>query len=271
MARLHRPYDPARVASVLLGFPLSAARELAGGALATSDQAEDLLDAMPRIFRSMTIATTDRSERCHGELRGPVLWSETMSARSASAGDPGLFVCATTSRAYDTVENRLLKAALAAIQRAGQEAHFGSDSAAEPVARRARHNQMRARRFLEHQTVSGVPLTRITGRDMRRTRAGHRRHIYEPAVALLIRSREPLQAAHLEAYAPRPLARQHDLLATVLRALDARTTEALPLRVDGIALACGPVRYTYLDGVTIGDATLGGVPDIDAAIEHWLG
>ena len=57
-----------------------------------------------------------------------MLWSETMSARSASAGDPGLFVCATTTKAYDTDENRVLKAALDAIRQAGADAEHGSDS-----------------------------------------------------------------------------------------------------------------------------------------------
>ncbi len=271
MARVLRPYDAARVAAALLGFPLSAARELVGGSLATADEAEDLLDAMPRIFRSMAVATTDRPQRCHGELRGPVLWSETMSARSASAGDPGLFVCATTSRAYDTVENRLLKAALALIERAGRDARFGASSAGEPVVRRARHNQMRARRYLEHQTLSGVPLVRITGREMRRTRAGHRRHSYEPAITMLLRAREPVQAPYLEAYTPQPLAHQHDLLAAALHALDQATTELVPLRSTGQALACGPIRFAYLDGVTIGDTTVRGAPDIDAAISRWVG
>ncbi len=118
LARLTRPYEPTRCTAALLGLPLRAARQLVGAVIATCDEAEDLLDAMPRIVRSMAIATTDRPERCHGELRGPVLWSETMSVRSATAGDPGLFVCATTTKAYDTDENRVLKAALAAVERA---------------------------------------------------------------------------------------------------------------------------------------------------------
>lgn len=269
LARLLRPYDPTRVAAGLLGLPLGAGRQLVGGVVATSDEAEDLLDAVPRIFRAMAVATTDRPERCHGELRGPVLWSETMSARSASAGDPGLFMCATTSRAYDTVENRLLKAALAAIEGAGRDAQFGTALAGEPVVRRARHNQLRARRLLEHQTLSGVPLGRITGREMRRTRAGHRRHTYEPAIAMMIRVREPIRAPHLEAYAPRALARQHDLLAEALGAIDARMERLLPLRCDAEGLVCGPIRYTHRGGVTIQGTAIGGTPDIDSALQRW--
>ena len=96
---LARPYDPEKVTSALLGLPSRTTRQMIGAVLATSEEAEDLLAAMPTIVRSMAIATTDRAERCFGEIRGPVLWGETMSARSSSAGDPGLFVCATTTKA----------------------------------------------------------------------------------------------------------------------------------------------------------------------------
>ena len=157
--------------------------------------------AMPTIVRSMAIATTDRPERCVGEIRGPVLWGETMSARSASAGDPGLFVCATTTKAYDTDENRVLKAALAAVHRAGRHAEHGMDGYTDDVVKRARHNGQHAGRLLEHQTLAQVPVVRPTGRALRRTRAGSRRHTYRPALALLRRAGEPMQADHLSAFA----------------------------------------------------------------------
>ena len=163
LERLARPYDPERVTAALLGLPNRVARQLVGAVLATSDEAEDLLEAMPAIVRSMAIATTDRAERCMGELRGPVLWAETMSARSASAGDPGLFVCATTTKAYDTDENRVLKAALDAIRRAARNAEHGMDSHADDVVRRARHNGQHSAHLMEHQTLAQVPVVRPTG------------------------------------------------------------------------------------------------------------
>lgn len=263
LARLTRPYDAARVASILLGLPQRAARQLVGAVLATSDEAEDLLDAMPRIVRSMAIATTDRPERCFGELRGPVLWSETMSARSASAGDPGLFVCSTTTKAYDTDENRVLKAALATIERAGRAATHGLDLHGDEVLRRARHNEHRARHLLEHRTLSAVPLTQISGRSMRRTRAGSRRTTYRPAVAVLVRSHDPVTAAHLQSYAPRATVADHDLLAEALSALDARSLAPPALRTSRGSLVAGPVSYEHLGGVTIGGALVTSRDDIE--------
>jgi hypothetical protein len=268
LARLARPYDPARVAGTLLGLPQRASRQLVGSVLVTSDEAEDLLDAMPHIVRSMAIATTDRAERCYGELRGPVLWSETMSARSASAGDPGLFVCSTTTKAYDTDENRVLKAALAAIERAGRDATQGLGPHGDDVLRRARQNEHKARHLLEHRTLSAVPVTRISGRSMRRTRAGSRRNTYQPAVALLMRATEPLRAVHLTSRANEATLADHDLLATAIAALDARSEGRVALRTSHGTLVAGPVRYDHLSGVTIGGILITAEDEVDPALDR---
>jgi hypothetical protein len=233
---------------------------------------------MPTIVRSLAIATTDRPERCHGEIRGPVLWSETMSARSASAGDPGLFVCATTSKAYDTDENRVLKAALAAIQRSGRSADLGVAAEGDVVVKRARHNGQVAARLLDHQTLAQVPVVRPSSRSLRRTRAGSRRHTYEPALALLRRAAEPLWADHISAFADARTEAQHDLLAATLQQLEDMTGSAPALRSDRGGLRAGPLGYHHpgrqgdpeqVDGITIG-AVLLDVPDplhgdVDAA------
>jgi hypothetical protein len=267
--RLARPYDPERVTAALLGLPMRLSRQLVGAVLATSDEAEDLLEAMPFIVRSMAIATTDRPERCVGEIRGPVLWGETMSARSSSAGDPGLFVCATTTKAYDTDENRVLKAALAAVNRAGRQADHGMDSYTDDVVKRARHNGQHAGRLLEHQTLAQVPVGRPNGRMLRRTRAGSRRHTYRPALALLRRASEPMRAEHFSAYADDRTLAQHDLLASTLQHLEDVTGTAPVLRSDHGGLAAGPLTYHHparrgdsghVDGITIGDVLLD-VPD----------
>ncbi len=269
LARLSRPYDAERVTAALLGLPTRAARQLVGAVLATADEAEDLLHAMPRIVRSLAIATTDQPERCVGEIRGPVLWAETMSVRSASAGDPGLFVCATTTKAYDTDENRVLKAALAALRRAGRYAEHGLDGFADEVTRRARHNGQVAGHLLEHQTLAQVPVVRPTGRALRRTRAGTRRHTYRPALDFLRRVGEPIGHEHLGALVDARTGAQHDLLAATLRQVEDATGHHAGLRSDHGGLTAGPVRYhhpgrrgdgAHVDGVTVGDVVLD-VPD----------
>ncbi|MET0902961.1 MAG: hypothetical protein ABWZ52_06970 [Acidimicrobiales bacterium] len=265
---LARPHDPERTTAALLGLPMSTARHLVGTVLATSDEAEDLLHAMPTIVRSLAVATTDRPERCVGEIRGPVLWAETMSARSASAGDPGLFVCATTTKAYDTDENRVLKSALAAIHRAGRRAEQVLEGESDEVVKRARHNGQHAGHLLEHQTLALVPVVRPSGRMLRRTRAGSRRHTYRPALALLRRAGDPLLADQLGGFADERTRAQHDLLAATLLRIEDITGTSPVLRTDEGGLVAGPLRFhhpgrrdpDHVDGITIGNVLLD-VPD----------
>jgi hypothetical protein len=237
--------------SALLGLPPRVARQLVGTILATSEEAEELLDAMPRIVRSMAIATTDRPERCYGELRGPVLWSETMSARSASAGDPGLFVCATTTKAYDTDENRVLKSALDTIRRAGADADHGTDGTNDDMVKRARQNGNRAAHLLEHRTLIGVPVTRVGGRALTRTRAGNRRNTYRPAIEVLRRAGDPVGTAQLEAYSDPATATQLALLAHVIEAVEERTGAPVSLRSSRGTIVGGTVTYDHLSGITV--------------------
>ncbi len=175
-------------------------------------------------------------------------------------------MCSTTTKAYDTDENRVLKAALAAIARAGRDATHGLDLHGDEVLRRARQNEHRARHLLEHRTLSAVPVARITGRAMRRTRAGSRRHTYQPAVAFLVRSHEPLRAIHLQSYAPRATQADHDLLAAALAALDARADHTIPLRTMHGSLVAGPIRYEHLGGVTIDGVLITAADEIDGAL-----
>jgi hypothetical protein len=266
---LARPYEPDRVTAALLGLPTRVARQLVGAVLATSEEAEHLLHSMPTIVRSLAIATTDQPERCIGEIRGPVLWGETMSARSASAGDPGLYVCATTTKAYDTDENRVLKAALAAVHSAGRHVEHGMEAQSSELVKRARHNGQHAGRFLDHQTLMQVPVVRPTGRSLRRTRAGSRRHTYQPALVLLRRASEPMQAAHYRSFADERTTAQHDLLAATLHHVEDVTGTSPVLRTDRGGLTAGPITFHHpgrtgeaghVDGITIGDVLLD-VPD----------
>lgn len=264
LERLAQPHDPVRAVAALLGLPTRFARQLVGAALACSREAEALLSAMPHVMRSLAIATADRPTRCYGELRGPVLWSETMSARSASAGDPGLYVCATTTKAYDTDENRVLKAALDAIRVAGRDAEYGHDAAIDDVTRRARLNGHVASRMMEHQTLAAVPVTRVSGRALRRTRAGSRRATYRPALAVLRRAANPVEVEHLDPLIDKHTRARHALLVDVLEAVERAAGSVPPLRTAHGGLVAGPVRYHHpgrrddgqADGVTVGDVLL---------------
>src|SRR5437868_559726 len=84
--RLIRPFDVIHTVSAITGLSNSVVSQLVGSAIAGSAEASHLLDELPRTIRSLATSMTTQNERCKGELRGPVLWSETMSARASSFG-----------------------------------------------------------------------------------------------------------------------------------------------------------------------------------------
>ena len=143
----------------LLGLSLGAARILASVLLLSSREADRLLKAMPGLSRALTIGTQGRPERSGGELRGPILWAETMAARAASSGDPSCFVYTVAARAYDTPENRVLVAALKALADAGRTVDIRTLRARDTaLARLINERSGTAIRWLEHRALVDVAM-----------------------------------------------------------------------------------------------------------------
>ncbi len=192
-ARLSKPFDVVRTVSALVGLPQAEVAQAVGSDIANSFEAEALMLAMPHTLRSLATSLQTQTERCVGSIRGPVLWSETMSARASSFGDEGLFVCKTPSRAYDIDENRVLVAALNAVREAAQAAEHNNQHALDdPVIRAARRRGLEANRYLEHPSLASVTRERPKPRAMKRTRSGKHRKSYQPAIAMLDRAANPL-------------------------------------------------------------------------------
>ena len=166
---------------------------MVGASVATSPEAEALLDAMPKTVRSLATSLQTQTERCIGNLRGPVLWSETMSARASSFGDEGLFVCKTPSRAYDIDENRVLVAALVSIRDSAFVAEHNNERALDdPLLRAARRNGNEANRFIEHPSLARVTRERPE-------RPGDQAHPVGQAPQVV-----PTRARHARAHVPAP-------------------------------------------------------------------
>src|SRR5258708_4095368 len=83
---LAHPVDPWSATEALLGLSSGGAHLLASILLLSSAEAEALLGSMHEVSRALTIGTSGRTERSNGEIRGPILWSETLSARSSGGG-----------------------------------------------------------------------------------------------------------------------------------------------------------------------------------------
>ena len=270
--RIRRPIDTRAALGALVGIPSITARQLVSASTAGSREASTLLAAMPQLIRDLSISTAAVPERFVHQVRGPVLWSETLSARSASAGDPSVFVCATVARAYDTPENRLLAAALAMVVRGGRDVErLRRPGREEPelfVA--ARRNADAAQRFLDHRTLTGVRRDRVARRAVARLQHDPRRRAYRPVVAMLAKAAEPLDAATVRVFCdPRTVA-LHDLLLATADHVTRRGVHLPPFLVADHALVAGPIRFRHPAHPSAGDqagVSLGPVR-LDAAGPH---
>lgn len=266
---LARPLSSHDAARAVVGLDGDAVARLSGRSVANSAEALNLLTAMPEILRNLSITTEATAERCQGEIRGPVLWSETMSARSGTAGATDVFMCLTSRRAYDTPQNRVLVAALTAIRRAAVQADPAggvADATDDEVLAARAHGDV-ARRFLEHRTLRDVGRKRPSRRDLAKASTGRRHRRYAPALALLARARDPIDLDQLVHFVDRHTARQHEVivaLATQLRRIGLsfgafRVTpngelraEAFMYRHPNVAASMhNPLHGIFLDGVLV--------------------
>jgi hypothetical protein len=249
--RLARPFEPVPTLAGIVGLPLNAVAQLVGTVLATSGEAEHLLDHFPTTIRSLATSMEISSERCYGSLRGPVLWSETNSARAATAGNPNLFVCMTPSRAYDIDENRILVYALGLVRDAGRAAleSIPGRSYDDPHLREAKRNHTDAGRFLEHPSLRSVTRGRPKHRAFKRTRSSRSKKAYDPALRLIERASDPVTPADLSPYVDRRTGAQHRLLMALVHKLESHGARLPDFRVEQGALFSGPLQYYHPRGV----------------------
>jgi hypothetical protein len=260
--RLARPFDVVASASALVGLPPVATAQFIGSALARSPEAQALLASMPGTVRSLATSIRAQNERCIGELRGPVLWSETMSARASSFGDRDLFICATTRRAYDSEENRVLVAALRTIADGARNATERIRApAGDPLLDAARRAGADAARWLDHPSLIDVPRQRPDARAVRRTRSGKHRATYEPALAMLRRAGDPLGPDDIAHWRDQRTRAQHYVVMGLVRRLEQDGRELPAFRVERGALLAGPLQFHHnrrlgdrstVSGITIG-------------------
>lgn len=262
--RLARPFDMGSTVDALLGLSTDVVEQLVGVLVATCDEAEDLLSGMPKTLRTLKTSVGANNERCIGELRGPVQWSETLAAQASSLGNRDVYVCASTRRAYDIEENQVLVGALKAVAQAGASVDMVSEESYEDEGlRRARHNAKVARRFLDHRTLEAIRVEgRPSPRAVKRTRSGKTRAAYRPALAMLERVYEPLSLDELSPYCDRRTRVQHGVLVGVIEELESRGMRVPALRAEGGSLFAGPVEFIHprrrgdrsrLHGVVIGN------------------
>lgn len=271
--RLARPFVLTEVVDALMGLRPAVVEAFGAVKLCSSPQAEALLAAMPGLSRSLSTSVSSQAVRSRGEVRGPVLWSETMSARASSFGDEDLFVCSAPQRDYDTPANRALLQALRTL--AGAAAAIDRAPATwrdDPRLDRARQAARSARGWAEHASLSRVGNDRVRPRDLERVRGGKSGARYAPALALLEVAAEPLGPDDLVALCDRRTRLSHWVLLAVLQELEARGLRLPPLRAEGGTLLAGPVTFVHprhrraqdLHGILVGHVLV----DVAVLPEH---
>jgi hypothetical protein len=268
--RLARPFNTPETVDALIGLPPRVVQQFVGTLTATCPEAVMLVDSMPRTIRSLATSMEANAVRCRGELRGPVMWSETMSARASSNGDEGLFVCAAPARAYDITENRVLVSALSAVWEASLDAQLISeDTYDDDTLRWARKMGERAKAYLNHPSLRSVSRERPSGRAIKRTRSGKSARSYGPALEMLDHLDEPLNGDGLLGLCDQRTRAQHAVLIGLLDRLEAGGARLPDFRAENGAIYAGPLQYRHphrrgnvskLSGILLGTLLID-VPD----------
>jgi hypothetical protein len=143
--------------------------------------------------------------------------------------------------------------------------HAGVSDYDDPAMRAARTNARAARLFLDHPALTRVTRERVRPRTLKRVRGSKSAERYRPAMSLLERAAEPIQAEALLPYCDRRTRLQHEVLLAVIEELERRGMRIPPLRAEAGALLSGPVTYIHprrlgardrLHGILVGDVLI---------------
>jgi hypothetical protein len=266
-SRLGRGEHPLDAMRSLAGVPEESLRDLALLWIATTSEAAHLIETTPELLRALASTTTMRSERCVGNVQGPVLWSETLNARAHTMGGDDVFVCGVQSRDFDVAENRVLLGALDLLTRSASVLEGEAASMLSPGTRALiRQRADEARRLRGDRHLEGVRRGRVARNSMQKVERSRRARHYAPAAAVMHRRTSPFDAATLVEVVDPATASQLRALELVLGAIERRSPRRAPLRCDGIEAMAGPVRYrnwrratgTGRHGIRVGDLLVDG-------------
>lgn len=241
---MHRSRRSAAIqsAAALTGIPVATLAEATAISLAASDEARVLLDGMEHRIRTLPTTVVTSSQRCVNSVRGPILWAETITARANALGNDDVFVCMTSQRSFDRIENQLLVDALTSIASAARaiDGPLG-ERVEEQTALDVRRVATEAARWRGDSRLAGIRPARLTGRTAAHIRGGHRRSSMGPVLAVRQRASEPFAPEDLTGLADVWTRRLHG---TVLRVLDAMEPPHVLTLSDG-GLWCRTLSFRH--------------------------
>lgn len=217
---------PAVAAAVAVsGLPVQLIEDAARVSFALSCEFEALLEGMQERIRQLPSVLEDHPERCVHSVRGPVLWSETITARANSLGDDDVFVCRSVRRSFDCAENRLLIWLLERGSSAGRllRRRSGTPGVAgrmDPGAlRRTEEIGAKARAWRNTPRLAGIVAHSANHADV--TRIRRKRAVGPDTSALLAarrRARQPFTAEELASLCDEPTSGMHERVLEAFRA-----------------------------------------------------
>lgn len=280
-ARLWRRRDrriPAiAAAAAMTGLAPADLRDASRVSLAASVEAERLLDTMDARVRALPLTLVDSLERCVNSVRGPVVWSETITARANALGNDDVFVCTTARRSFDCAANRMLVAVLTEIAGAsralrGPVGRFLSPADAEHIEAVA----LRARQWRHHSRLEGVAPREPKVRELARLHHGRHHEALSPVFEARRRVLQPFEEPDIEGLTDARTAAMH---VGVLEVFD---EAAQRLGLDPVitfgdgALWAGPLafRHPRSAGSTPPGLSVAGEPvrdgyDLWGALDGW--
>ncbi len=233
----------------LLGLGANRGSSLLDETTLSSPEIHQFLHALPSLLREPELGVSEVRTSTTGGVRGPVQWSETLSARSASGGAAGVYVYTESHRTTDTPLNRVLVSTLEQLVALADRVLASPTSARPELAAEAAET---GRGALAHNAMAPLRDRRrtrrhpVSRRDTVRARSSRAASRYEPVLRASERIATPLgtaACAELSGSAEPATRSRLVLLHATLEAIDRRHRGLAPLVVRGTGLATGPVRY----------------------------
>jgi hypothetical protein len=244
-------------AAALTGLPMPVLRDAARVSLAASDEAEALLAQLEQHVRTLPMTLSDSLEHCVHSVRGPVVWSETITARANALGNEDVFVCRTTRRSFDAPLNRGLVGVLTEIAGAAKALRGPLGDLLEPGERnRIDDRAAEARRWRHHSRLTDLHPSRLRSRDLARIRTGRHAEAAQGILRAEARLHDPLCGQDIEGLSDTTTHAMHRFVLDSLAAGAAALPTPVVLELDRGALCCGPLGFRHPTAVGTSGAGL---------------
>jgi hypothetical protein len=214
--------------------------------LAASEEAARLLEQMEGHIRVLPMALSNRMEHCIHSVRGPIAWSETITARANALGNEDVFVCRTTRRSFDDPLNRALVGALIEIAGAAKALRGPLGDLLDSSERnRLDDRAAEARRWRHHPRLVDLAHGRLTPRDLTRIRSG--RHAETAKVILDVERRlqDPLCGEDVEGLSDSPTREVHRFWLECIELCEPHASGPTVLEMSDGALCRGPLSFRH--------------------------